>query len=304
MLPHKPALPVDSDGDGLVDTKDQCPHQAEDIDHFQDDDGCPDPDNDNDGIADANDKCPMKAEDVDGFQDKDGCPDLDNDNDHVADTEDKCPNTAGLAEKEGCPDNDPDRDGIPSADDLCPEQPEDKDGYQDDDGCPDLDNDKDGILDADDKCPMKAEVINGVDDEDGCPDKGKSKVKVTREKIEILDRVYFDTARATIQKRSYDVLNQVAATLKAHPEVTKLRVEGHTDSRGGAAMNQKLSQERADAVVDYMVDRGIDRDRLVAKGFGESQPIADNGTAKGRAKNRRVEFMIIDTAKTEVQPAK
>ncbi len=133
----------DSDGDGIFDSDDKCPHQAEDFDGFQDDDGCPDLDNDGDGIPDSIDKCPNDAEDFDGFQDKDGCPDLDNDGDGIVDSLDKCPN-----------------------------QPEDYDGFQDKDGCPDPDNDGDGIPDVRDKCPDQPETFNGYQDDDGCPDNG------------------------------------------------------------------------------------------------------------------------------------
>jgi OmpA-OmpF porin, OOP family len=132
---------LDADGDGVPDDKDRCPTDAEDLDGYMDDDGCPDDDNDGDGMPDSRDKCPNEAEDFDHFQDEDGCPDLDNDN-----------------------------DGIPDGYDSCPMQPEDKNGYQDDDGCPEHDKDHDGISDDKDKCQDKAEDFDGVCDADGCPD--------------------------------------------------------------------------------------------------------------------------------------
>ncbi|HVU01994.1 MAG TPA: hypothetical protein VHE30_09590 [Polyangiaceae bacterium] len=165
----------DRDGDGIVDNADQCPTEAEDVDGYEDTDGCPDRDNDGDTIQDKDDKCPMQAEDPDGFQDTDGCPDPDNDNDGVDDSHDQCPDKAetknGFKDDDGCPDEpDKDGDGVPDAKDQCPDQAEDTDGFQDTDGCPDPDNDGDGINDEDDECVDEPETKNGVKDEDGCPD--------------------------------------------------------------------------------------------------------------------------------------
>ena len=133
-----------------------------------------------------------------------------------------------------------------------------------------------------------------MEDEDGCPDEGRSKVKVTATRVEILEKVYFATAKAEIRKRSHDVLNQVASILKANQQITRLRIEGHTDNQGDAAYNMRLSQERAEAVLRYLTGRGVSGRVLVAKGFGESKPIAKNTSNKGRAKNRRVEFVIVE----------
>ena len=317
----------DNDNDGVLDVDDPCPDDAEDTDQFEDDDGCPEADNDQDGVLDGDDQCPIEAEDHDGFEEQDGCPDPDNDQDGILDVNDKCPNDPGLEAFEGCPDpdadddgildvndkcvNDPedldgfsdddgcpdpdnDADGLPDNDDACPEEPEDEDGFEDEDGCPDLDNDKDGISDLDDECPEEPEVINGVDDEDGCPDVGKTKVIITKERVEILEKVYFDFGKATIQTRSHNLLGQVGSILRANPEVTKLRIEGHTDDKGSESFNRDLSQARAEAVRDFLVGRGIDAGRLEAKGYGEARPIATNGTEAGREKNRRVEFTIVE----------
>ncbi len=166
----------DQDGDGIPDDRDQCPTAAEDIDGYQDADGCPDPDNDGDGFPDSSDKCPNERETKNGFQDADGCPDEvpDRDNDAIPDAEDKCPDEGGATvirrkgEFYGCPDRD--RDGVPDKIDKCPDEPEDTDGFQDTDGCPDPDNDGDGIPDADDQCVDTPEVVNGFQDADGCPD--------------------------------------------------------------------------------------------------------------------------------------
>ena len=111
-------------------------------------------------------------------------------------------------------------------------------------------------------------------------------------KISIAEAVYFDSGKATIQGRSNPVLNDVAAVLEAHPEIEKVVVEGHTDSVGGKKKNQELSQARAESVRDYLVRRGVAAQRIEAKGFGSSRPVATNLTAPGRERNRRVEFMV------------
>jgi OOP family OmpA-OmpF porin len=167
--------PHDRDGDGIPDNVDQCPTEPEDIDGFEDTDGCPDRDNDGDTIVDAMDKCPNDAEDFDGYQDTDGCPDLDNDGDGIPDDRDQCPDKPetfnGYKDQDGCPDEpDRDNDGIPDSRDKCPDQAEDTDGFQDEDGCPDPDNDNDGIPDNQDECIDEPETYNGYQDEDGCPD--------------------------------------------------------------------------------------------------------------------------------------
>lgn len=166
----------DRDDDGVPDSEDECPDTPEDLDGFEDDDGCPDEDNDGDGIPDHRDAAPNLPEDFDGFQDEDGRPDLDNDLDGIPDTEDECPNQPedfdGDRDHDGCPDlvADADGDGIVDSEDACPDEPEDFDGFEDEDGCPDPDNDLDGILDVDDDCPDEPEDYDGDRDEDGCPD--------------------------------------------------------------------------------------------------------------------------------------
>jgi outer membrane protein OmpA-like peptidoglycan-associated protein len=275
-----------------------CAAGPEDFDGFEDDDFCIDPDNDSDGILDINDKCPMLPEDFDGFEDEDGCPDPDNDKDGIPDKDDACPlepeDIDGFEDSDGCPDPDNDGDGILDVDDKCPILPEDKDGFEDEDGCPDPDNDKDGIFDVNDKCPNEPETINGIDDDDGCPDIGKTKVLITKEKIEILEMVFFDVNKATIQKRSFNLLDQVASVLKNNSQITKVRIEGHTDSDGSDASNLTLSQKRTEAVMTYLVNAGVDAKRLEPVGYGESQPKVPNTSKANKEKNRRVEFSIIE----------
>lgn len=254
-------------------------------------------DYDADGFYGDIDRCPDQSEDLDGFEDDDGCPDPDNDGDGVPDAVDDCPNTpeGAVVKTNGCIDDDLDGDGIPNDKDECPEDVEDRDGFEDVDGCPDPDNDNDGIPDTADQCPDEAENINGFVDEDGCPDDPSERVTVTKDRIVITEQVQFETGSSTIRKQSYDLLDDVAQVLKANPQIELIRVEGHTDDRGGEAMNQRLSQARATSVRDYLIDQDIDADRLVAVGYGESQPIATNETAEGRQRNRRVEFKILET---------
>jgi outer membrane protein OmpA-like peptidoglycan-associated protein len=294
---------LDSDGDGIKDKVDRCPTDPEDEDGYLEDDGCPDLDNDADGIEDARDKCPDDPEDPDGFQDEDGCRDADNDGDKIQDGYDSCPMEAedkdGDRDDDGCPDNDRDRDGIADAADKCPNDPEDTDGFGDEDGCPEADFDGDGVVDDEDQCPDQPETMNGKDDADGCPD-GKAAppppplVTLTCEKIEIGDRVFFDTNKDTIQSRSFPLLDQVAAALGKAKHVKKIRVEGHTDSQGNDKRNLDLSGRRAAAVVKYLAGKGVAAERLTSEGFGETRPIADNKTKDGRAANRRVEFVIVE----------
>lgn len=175
----------DTDGDGIDDKLDQCPTEAEDLDGYEDSDGCPDRDNDLDGIPDVDDKCPLQAEDQDGFEDTDGCPDLDNDQDGFPDTGDQCPLEAetrnNYKDEDGCPDeSDVDSDGVPDERDKCPNEPEDTDGFEDTDGCPDPDNDQDGIPDEQDECIDEPETINEFEDTDGCPDEAPAGGKKKR----------------------------------------------------------------------------------------------------------------------------
>jgi outer membrane protein OmpA-like peptidoglycan-associated protein len=260
-------------------------------------------DTDGDGIPDAIDGCPSVAEDVDGYEDTDGCPDEDNDRDGVLDDRDQCPNkretNPRAADADGCPDPekpaDTDGDGVRDDVDQCPTVREDNDDFADEDGCPETDNDQDGLSDLEDRCPFQAEVINGVDDTDGCPDQGPTLVKVTGEKIEILEKVFFEKNRDTIKPESFDVLDQVAAVMNARRSISRVRVEGHTDAEGPDAKNLALSRRRAEAVRAYLMRKGVDAGRLEAEGFGETVPIDSNDSATGRANNRRVEFRILKT---------
>ena len=304
----EPPPSKDSDGDGLFDDVDRCPDDPEDKDDFEDSDGCPDEDNDKDGILDVVDKCPNDPENKNGVEDEDGCPDIgDTDGDGLRDDVDKCPadpeDKDMFEDEDGCPDPDNDQDGILDVTDKCPSDPEDKDAFEDEDGCPEPDNDKDGILDPDDKCPLEPEVINGLDDADGCPDVGVSQVRLTGEKIEILDKVYFDNNKATIKPVSFGILNQVASTLKANAQIKFIRIEGHTDRWGPPEHNLDLSQRRAESVKQYIVSQGVDAGRLEPKGYGFGRPLDPKPNFKADDKNRRVEFVITDEAGSAAPPA-
>ncbi|MAY79741.1 MAG: hypothetical protein CL930_03055 [Deltaproteobacteria bacterium] len=259
----------DTDKDGIMDGMDQCVREPEDLDDFQDEDGCPEEDNDADGVIDRLDRCPLDAEDIDGFQDKNGCPDLDNDKDRIVDESDRCP-----------------------------DEPETVNGYQDDDGCPDtepvLDTDGDGYNDDVDRCPYDAEDFDGEEDEDGCPDEEAKRVIIEKNFIKITEKIFFEFGKAAIQQRSDSLVAEIAETIIANPQIKKLRIEGHTDSVGSDVGNLKLSQSRADAVKDALVSKGVAASSLDAVGFGEMRPIDNNDSDDGRAANRRVEFIIVD----------
>ena len=251
----------DRDHDGLMDDVDQCPDAPEDKDGFQDSDGCPDEDNDKDGILDKVDHCPDVAEDKDGFEDDDGCPDDDNDKDGIADKADKCPDVA-----------------------------EDKDNFEDEDGCPEPDNDKDGIPDAQDLCPNEPETVNGYADTDGCPD--EDQVRVLGDKIVLDDRVHFYVNSFIIRKISYPLLQRLAKLIADHPEYVHVSVEGHADERGPDNFNQKLSEDRARAVMEFLVKQGIAPDRLSSIGYGSTRPLVDKKSEYALLLNRRVEFSV------------
>ena len=256
-----PPRDLDSDGDGLIDTVDQCPYKPEDKDGFEDEDGCPDVDNDKDGILDARDHCPDVPEDKDGFEDEDGCPDVDNDKDGIVDSKDKCPDV-----------------------------PEDKDGFEDEDGCPDVDNDKDGIPDTEDLCPNEPETQNGYADHDGCPD--EEQVRVVGDKIVLDERVHFRTNNAMIRRLSFSLLERLVKLLQDHPEYVHIHIEGHADQRGTEKFNQQLSADRAESVMNFLIDHGVARERLSFEGFGSSRPLVDSKDPRAYYLNRRVEFRV------------
>ena len=277
---HYAQLVQDRDHDGIVDADDRCVDSAEDLDGYEDTDGCPDLDNDGDGVADADDQC-EEAEDIDGWQDNDGCPDADNDGDGLLDADDACPTDAGDAETNGCPDTD--GDGVGDHEDPC----RDLVGPVETMGCPDRDSD--GVADLNDTCPDEPKPASEpAESSDGCP----KEVYVGTDGIEFNQKVAFGTGQATIKSESFVLLSAVAELITAHPEVGHIEIQGHTDNVGGAGNNLALSQKRADAVMKYLLGKGVDADRLTAKGYGQTKPVDSNRSSKGRANNRRVAFVI------------
>jgi len=285
----------DADLDGVSDKKDKCPLTPSGV--MVDESGCP-VDRDKDGVADYQDVCP----DVFGLASLSGCPDKDQDG--VADKDDRCPDVAGSAALDGCPDAD--KDGVADIDDKCPGT---KAGYRvDSTGCA-IDSDKDGVVNEEDHCPNVAGVValQGCPDTDGdgiadvndhCPDAKGSvanngcpeipKADIQRITV-IAGQIFFETGSDKLKLESQSSLDELVSLLNKYPSA-HLTIEGHTDNVGDDEYNMKLSQKRTDSVKAYLVSKGISESRLTAVGFGETQPVADNKTAAGRSKNRRVEL--------------
>ena len=273
----------DQDEDGIVDADDACPTEAEDLDAFEDLDGCPELDNDGDTLADGSDLCPNQAEDLDGFEDSDGCLDDDNDQDGIVDVSDQCPDQVGAPSAMGCPDLD--ADGIPDPADRCPADF----GTTALAGCADTDGD--GIPDPDDACPDEPRPVDeDPEASDGCP----QPAFVVGAELKIDQRVEFDDGKARIQEGSLSALDDVVAALIDAPYIRSLEIQGHTDNVGPADYNRRLSQSRASAVADYLVSKGVARERLVPQGYGETTPLFTNRTAMGREANRRVQFVVLE----------
>lgn len=308
----------DADGDGVRDSRDECPTEM----GTAETNGCAD--SDGDMVADINDMCPdtfglaefsgCADTDADGISDiEDACPEIagdsmfngcaDSDADGIADPEDACPQVAGDAQFAGCADSDGDMvadpedncpqvagvpalggcpdvdaDGIIDSEDRCPAA----EGSTENGGCPDTDGD--GVVDLDDECPNEM----GAAGNNGCP--GIS-AEVQEELMRVFENLQFGNNSSDIATESLDDL-EVLYQIMARDENLMLSIEGHTDSRGAAEYNLQLSQSRADAVKTYLVEKGIDASRITATGYGETQPVDTNETAEGRNNNRRVELNL------------
>lgn len=286
----------DTDGDGVQDKFDDCPEIAGSKLYA----GCPD--TDEDGIIDKNDSCPSLAGTLNYF----GCPDTDGDS--IPDNLDDCPELAGIIAFNGCPDTD--GDGIMDALDLCPQEfgldslqgcpyvDTDNDSIQDkydkcpkiagpreNSGCPYADTDGDGVPDKDDFCPLTPGPIAN----NGCPILEKEEEEILKTAFNNLE---FKTSKSIILASSYSSLDELAALMKKK-STFRLLIEGYTDNVGSPNANMSLSQNRASAVKKYLEKKGVESSRIDTKWYGEDKPIADNKTAEGRAKNRRVEMEVI-----------
>lgn len=257
----------DTDRDRIYDKDDACPEVAG-LKQFN---GCPD--TDGDGIIDGSDACST----VFGLASLNGCPDKDGDG--IADKDDTCPDTAGLAVFRGCPDTD--EDGLTDKEDKCPTVA----GPKSNDGCPILDTDKDGVQDKDDDCPTVAGSISNK----GCPELIKEEIP---EYIKAQDKsIYFNSGKSTFSVNnslSAASINKILKIIKNYPN-TKFTIEGHADSDGSEELNQKISEDRANAVRNALIKGGANPDNLTAIGLGETKPAASNKSKKGKAKNRRAE---------------
>ncbi len=262
---------VDTDGDGIYDKYDACPEVAG-LEEFN---GCPD--SDGDGIQDSEDACPNEA----GPAELNGCPDSDGDG--IADKDDACPKEAGPIELNGCPDRD--GDGVADKDDQCP----DVVGPVENSGCPWPDSDGDGVFDKDDQCPN----IVGPASNNGCPIVTED---VQKEITDLARAIYFQTGKMTFTDETAIRMDKISAILNQY-KTLHFDVEGHTDSTGSDKINNRLSQQRADAVRTYLVEHGFPADMIAAKGYGSAKPIGNNKTRKGRQENRRVEIYSEDAVR-------
>jgi len=264
----------DTDGDGIYDDKDNCPEVAG-LKEFM---GCPD--SDGDGIEDSKDNCPNNA----GPAENMGCPDTDGDG--VLDKDDNCVNVPGPAYNKGCADPDTDGDGVVDSKDRCKTVK----GPASNNGCPVIkDADKDGVVDAEDKCPNTP----GLKSLQGCPKPEAPSAQEQAQLNQYAKTILFDTSKSTIKAESARVLADITAILKKYPD-SRFTIDGHTDSSGSDSFNQRLSESRAQSVMNYLISNGVNASRLTSAGYGESRPVADNSTKAGKAQNRRVEINLIN----------
>lgn len=259
---------IDTDKDGVYDNEDACPEVYGLVEY----NGCPD--SDNDGVIDSKDDCPNVA----GLASLNGCPDTDGDG--ITDKDDACPNDKGTKVNKGCPDTD--GDGVVDKDDACPAVA----GPEANKGCPWPDTDGDGVFDKDDNCVNVAGTVANK----GCPE---ITADVVAKLEDLFKTVYFDTAKNTFKPETISKLDEAASIMKKYP-TAKFAISGHTDSVGNSKSNMKLSEERANAVKNYLVTKGVSSNNLTAKGYGEDMPVASNNTRAGRAENRRVEVKLVN----------
>jgi OmpA-OmpF porin, OOP family len=264
MFEWAPSYDTDRDGDGIIDDLDACPDVPGVRNADPKKNGCPlPPDRDGDGFDDAHDACPDVPGVASDDPTKNGCPlPSDRDHDGIIDREDDCPDQAGV------PSDIPGRNGCPL--------PNDSDG--------------DGIVDTQDACPTVPGPADPDPTKNGCP-----KARIEHNQIVITERVEFETGSAKLLNSSTGILIAVLNVLQEHGELSKVLVEGHTDNVGGAKYNKGLSERRAASVVAWLVEHGIQKQRLLDAGFGLERPLDSNDSAAGRQRNRRVEFHIVES---------
>jgi outer membrane protein OmpA-like peptidoglycan-associated protein len=270
LNPPSKVKPRDKDNDGIPDKTDACPDQPGTAATG----GCPD--RDGDGIADGVDKCA----DVAGLAKYSGCPVPDTDKDGINDEEDKCPDKAGVAKYQGCPVPDTDGDGLNDESDACPDKP----GTVEFNGCPIPDSDGDGLNDKEDKCPTEA----GTKENNGCPE---VKQEIVEKVNYVAKNVLFKLGSDKLTNDSFEALDELVDVMQKNAGL-QLTIDGYTDSTGSPTLNLALSQKRADAVKKYLVQKGVDAARIKSVGHGQENPVAENNTEEGRAKNRRVEMKV------------
>jgi outer membrane protein OmpA-like peptidoglycan-associated protein len=279
-LPHtlEECPDMDEDHDGVRNSVDRCPSEPGDIARS----GCSAKDTDADGIEDSLDGCPLEP----GPAARQGCPVQDQDKDDVPDDSDSCPTAPGPAENRGCPVRDSDKDGIDNDKDACPNEA----GPVERDGCPESDTDKDGVPNRADSCANEP----GTQENMGCPAHVQPLVEIRRDHLVLQGKVFFDASGARIQARSFELLDWVARVINEHPEMPLVVVGGHTDDRGFPDANRRLSQSRAEAVRQYLIQKKVAPERMQSQGYGQDRPVDSNATSIGRENNRRVEFVIVD----------
>lgn len=285
--------PPDTDGDGVRDPDDRCPREPSgarpDLARI----GCPLGDRDADGMLDPDDACPDRPAGPTPDPARAGCPFDDRDADGVADAADACPDTAQGPHPDpsrpGCPDPDGDGDGVTDHADVCPDTAQGPHPDPARTGCPAPDRDGDSVPDTVDRCPDRPGAPSTNPARNGCP----GLVRIEGTVIRILRPVFFATNRDRILPASNAVLAAVADAMRADRTLARVRVEGHTDDVADDAFNLALSERRAQRVVEALVARGIEAQRLVAHGLGETRPVDPRRTRAARALNRRVEFHIV-----------
>jgi outer membrane protein OmpA-like peptidoglycan-associated protein len=291
--------PTDRDGDGVVDEDDQCPTVPAGDEPDAARRGCPEGDRDGDGVRDRDDQCVDVPAGEHADPARRGCPIADRDQDGIVDANDQCPDTAQGdhpdPERAGCPDGDRDQDRVLDHADQCREEPA---GLHPDaarPGCPQPDRDHDGVPDATDHCPEQPGAPDPNPTRNGCP----GLVRLEGSQLRITQPVFFATNRDVILPRSLRVLQAVASALRAVPEIHRVSIEGHTDDVGDDAANMALSERRAQSVMRWLTEHGVEANRLEAHGYGETRPLAQGATPAARAQNRRVEFHITDPAQSD-----